>query len=590
MAGSADSDGQASELPPPVITANTNTSQLQRRQRTLIAITACLNVLLWTSVLAGIVALYLIVVDPGDTTNIPTVALTLTSSFASIAYTILHTIFSLKQKQWVYQIPHPSLIKRNSYIAIHIARGLCVLWMLTVGWDLILVARQPSCFAKQEDLSGWQAGSPCQVGRFAVVMSVIACMASWALLFGILAIVRRPFEAHLFRYQPPSYSTLTPAIFRRQSRNASSMSEKFRGYGSDSTHRSIRSNRSTRNGNMDTVDLDSNSAPASIYSPPPVGTGLGIFTTQERPPPLPVVFLPSRSNSCISVSPQSLQPFPLWNYVLPPPRMGPFVAPSGFVPLSVQTSMPASSLRAIYPPLPSHLKASTSHSQSHLPLSHSPAPSFSYNNRHARYVVSLTRPQRLSSATPSSWAGSSPSRSTDSNAGRGSLASVDASNSTATSNGSIAQEKAYATLNATTTPHTSQKRRSKAKHTRRASAPDATAGVSRDPLRKLNGWKPQLQDQEETFECLPGKLPDGTPGINIRAFEKNLDLRLGPGKGLPPRKAPSMSPFWLEDVSQSASTTEETTNVALSMIPGNILNLKKQSWSLEGFKKKISRF
>jgi hypothetical protein len=52
---------------------------LPRRQLTLISLTTCLNVLLWSSMIVLISSFYLIASDPTDTTNIATVILSITS-------------------------------------------------------------------------------------------------------------------------------------------------------------------------------------------------------------------------------------------------------------------------------------------------------------------------------------------------------------------------------------------------------------------------------------------------------------------------------------------------------------------------------
>lgn len=81
MAGSdSGGNGQARQLPSLAAPISKKLSTpLSRRQWALIAITASLHVLLWSSVFAFVVAVYLIAADPSDTTTIPTVVLTLSS-------------------------------------------------------------------------------------------------------------------------------------------------------------------------------------------------------------------------------------------------------------------------------------------------------------------------------------------------------------------------------------------------------------------------------------------------------------------------------------------------------------------------------
>jgi hypothetical protein len=102
----------------------------------------------------------------------------MSQALGSMTYTVLHTIFSLKQRIRIHQRAHPSVVKRTNYIAIRIVVTLCILWLLTAGWDLIIVARQPVCLPEGEDRAAWEAGTPCVVGRAGVAMSLIALYVS----------------------------------------------------------------------------------------------------------------------------------------------------------------------------------------------------------------------------------------------------------------------------------------------------------------------------------------------------------------------------------------------------------------------------
>jgi hypothetical protein len=197
MAGSDSSGGEAKQLPKPETTLLTIKirTRIPRRQLTLVSITICLNTLLWTSVFVFITSLYLIASDPDDTTNTPTEVLTITSvgglctnthhilltyqSLVSIAYIVLHTIFSLKQRIWRHQGRHPSIVKKTSYVAVRFSVTLCILWLLTSGWNLITVARQPVCLPEAPGRQGWEAGTTCVVGRLGIALSLIALYASY---------------------------------------------------------------------------------------------------------------------------------------------------------------------------------------------------------------------------------------------------------------------------------------------------------------------------------------------------------------------------------------------------------------------------
>src|SRR5262245_31382080 len=128
-------------------------------------------------------------------------------------------------------------------------------------------------------------------------------------LFGMLSVVRRPFEAHLLKHgyrPPPVRPHLTPGVSRRPSptRSASFVSEKYLGGRvSASTHRSTPSNAS--NTDVETLDLNSTSPPATIHAPSPIRSiGLGIFTSHAQPPPVPPgLAIPPRSSSLESPPP-----------------------------------------------------------------------------------------------------------------------------------------------------------------------------------------------------------------------------------------------------------------------------------------------
>jgi hypothetical protein len=67
-----------------------------------------------------------------------------------------------------------SAIKKTSYIATRFAITLCVLWLLTVGWDMIIVARRPKCLAEAPGLQAWESGTVCSIARLGIAFAVIS--------------------------------------------------------------------------------------------------------------------------------------------------------------------------------------------------------------------------------------------------------------------------------------------------------------------------------------------------------------------------------------------------------------------------------
>jgi hypothetical protein len=47
-------------------------------------------------------------------------------------------------------------------------------WLLTSGWNMILVARRPTCLPGAAELDGWEVGRTCQVGRVGIAFAMIA--------------------------------------------------------------------------------------------------------------------------------------------------------------------------------------------------------------------------------------------------------------------------------------------------------------------------------------------------------------------------------------------------------------------------------
>ncbi|OAG04445.1 uncharacterized protein CC84DRAFT_793057 [Paraphaeosphaeria sporulosa] len=455
---------------------NLSCARVTRRQWTLIAITGLLNVLFVCSVLCIIVQIYEIVSDPDDSTNVASEILTFISALATLAYVVLHSIFSLKQRIWRHQGQLPAKDKKTSYIAVRCGGTLCMLWLLTSGWNMIIVARRPRCLPGALGLTSWEIGTTCRVGRVGVAFAMIALLASCA-LFGMLATVRRPFEAHLLNYKHTPHAptpTITPTISPRQSRSRSTSvaSTRFSRRGvSFSTHRSTHSNVS--NADVDTIDLNSTAASDGIAAPAPIRSlGTGIFTSHVHPPPVPAAYATPSHNPLVGLPPPIFQPSLSTPNLPLPPRMSALVSSSGFVPLSIPAQYAPSNWRAVHPAAPSPLAVAASRSQSNLP-STDPSQRFSYRARHARSSISLTRPHRLSTSTPahsvgwSSRSGStSPRDSHDGNERRAAAGQI-----------------AFAILNGTRIPGTDFARAA-GRHARHKSAPDASASAGAQVLRK----------------------------------------------------------------------------------------------------------
>ena len=92
----------------------------------------------------------------------------------TIAYTVVHTTYSVKQRALTYQQLDVATIKKTTYIVNRLVISLCVLWLLTAGWNMILVARRPSCLASQLEGQAWEAGMTCLISRVGMALAMIA--------------------------------------------------------------------------------------------------------------------------------------------------------------------------------------------------------------------------------------------------------------------------------------------------------------------------------------------------------------------------------------------------------------------------------
>ncbi|OCK76841.1 hypothetical protein K432DRAFT_135587 [Lepidopterella palustris CBS 459.81] len=472
MAGSERNSGGASQIPKSeatIITIISPKKRKPRRQQTLITITICLNALLWSSIANLLAAVFLFTADPNDNTNIASQILTIASALVSVAYISLHSVVARRQKTWSDARLQTSALKKTCYIAIRLAITLCILWLLASGWGLIIAAHHPICLPSNAELAGWEKGATCIASRISVAMSLIALISSFT-LFGILAIVRRPFEAHLFRhkYNRSARRVLTPKPSNLPSCTVSTASVKCpsRSF----VHTTSLSNPS--NADVDTIDLDA--TPSSIHS-----VSLGIFTSPTTPPPLSPLFLPARTASLTdSIA----------------PSMAHSTAPAHLIPLPLPPLFSDSAWRAIHPP-PSNGIASRSFP--FLPLPNGEPPRFEYLQHRplqSNSKMSLTMPQRLS-ATPTPTAVRRPR-----SAGYEGSTDTDGGVSRAKNN-SGEDARDIDTGSGATQPHLSD-----INTTTAATLPIPPLAPVLTP-RKLKIWRPRLEGQVERFEGLGEQKP-----------------------------------------------------------------------------------
>ncbi|RMZ68143.1 Golgi vesicle transport [Pyrenophora seminiperda CCB06] len=450
----AGSDTGSSEAQEPLNLNHKINKTIPRRKLTLITITVLLNILTWSTLISLTASIVQTVSDSADTTSIAPLVLTSTSALASFIYVLTHTTFSCKQKVWELRQQITAAVDKTFYFAIRLAASSCALWLLTSGWNMILVARRPICLQKAPGLQSWEYGTTCQWSRvsiaFAAIALLVMCMylmnvtdqdtsAASCALFGMLAVTSRPFEAHVFKhgYRQPAGSSSTPFMSRTNtaSPSMSRTSEKYERGRVRRRSTSIGSDNSSHssNTNPSTINLSNNPPPMSYHS--------RTSSSLSRPPPV-------------------------------------FVQPS------IQTHYAPSTWRAIHPAA-STMPVSRSYS-------HSRSASSSYQSIYSRSSISLTRPRRLTYASPPGTASSSGSSRPDS---RDEIFS----GQTRAEGRATASEIAFALVNGTAIPGTLSPKDQNG-HSPTISVPNATYDAPQPyhSGRLAKAWKPQSRDTSST--------------------------------------------------------------------------------------------
>ncbi|KAF1928310.1 uncharacterized protein M421DRAFT_158303 [Didymella exigua CBS 183.55] len=344
-------------------------------------------------------------------------------------------------------------------------------------------------------------------------------------LFGLMAAVRRPFEAHLFAYGHRQTSTEpTPPTSRRLSEDHTATEKLVPGMGM-TAYNHTRSTSNFTNADVETLDLNASSRPPSIYDSP-TRDRIGVFTSPFVPPPLPPAFMISVENSTASQRP-TLDPFAHRRRISLTPRTDALLAPAAYVPHSIPIEYSASAQRAVFPDAAAPYRSiNTSRSQPQLRS----MSNFTNRHRYSRSSISLSRPHRLSSLTPVSHLECS-SRSDTLNSSGGISETGESPNSKSgvgKDKRASATEIVYAINNNTAIPGTEQL--SPRKHWRTVSAPDANAGAQQAKTgsdeRMAMGWKPTLSNSKSST-LLRKPLPIAFNKL-VRSASAELLGRFGP--------------------------------------------------------------
>lgn len=52
--------------------------------------------------------------------------------------------------------------------------ALCAFWLVTSGWNMIIVARRPVCLEPALELQAWEYGPRCYVSRVGIAFATVA--------------------------------------------------------------------------------------------------------------------------------------------------------------------------------------------------------------------------------------------------------------------------------------------------------------------------------------------------------------------------------------------------------------------------------
>jgi len=310
-------------------------------------------------------------------------------------------------------------------------------------------------------------------------------------LFGVLATVRRPFEAHLFQHGFQRPQNLMPALCETRkpsyTRRPSYASEKYP-LGHQRSTSSFRTAETNVSGaEADTLDWNFRLPALSSRAPSPAESlGLGIFTSNSVPPPIPSAYAtPPRLQSPGAFAP-TLHPTVSQNLLTRPPRLSGQDRTFSSAPSAVVAAQySASTLRALHPPQPSKPRTSRSHSQL-------PSLSYSYRDQYSRSAASLTRPHRLSTMTS---VGSADWSLRNGSSGHARLYSVSSAEDSVERKRSAREVVAMSKCGSSHS-ESSSTTNEKVFHRRPSSAPasDAVRGIDglQRSSRMAMGWKPHL--------------------------------------------------------------------------------------------------
>lgn len=96
-------------------------------------------------------------------------------SSITIVYIILHNVISRQRILEDEQATVTINASKVMYFAIRLAAITTFSWLITVGWNVLVAARQPLCiWSDRIALQSWATGGQCVAQRSGTVLSMIA--------------------------------------------------------------------------------------------------------------------------------------------------------------------------------------------------------------------------------------------------------------------------------------------------------------------------------------------------------------------------------------------------------------------------------
>jgi hypothetical protein len=94
-------------------------------------------------------------------------------SVLSIVFLAFHNLTARRRVLGLYHEEPTSRTERPTWIATRLLIGVCTLWLISSGANLVVASRQPICFPSRYILAYWQFGGTCVAQRVGTAISIL---------------------------------------------------------------------------------------------------------------------------------------------------------------------------------------------------------------------------------------------------------------------------------------------------------------------------------------------------------------------------------------------------------------------------------